>query len=156
MGDYSSITCRDMFALGDVHDVQLLQELRAARRSVQHLPVMVNDAVKVGKRHNSRCRYCGSSRRCGHYRQNSMQDLRRLTVAVFCALLAILQDVTGDVVTIATWNPNSSQAEGLAHMSAAMDALSDIRPDIACLQEVRNWDSVAELVSVLPNFKPWW
>ena len=85
-----------------------------------------------------------------------MQDLRRLTVAVFCALLAILQDVTGDVVTIATWNPNSSQAEGLAHMSAAMDALSDIRPDIACLQEVRNWDSVAELVSVLPNFKPWW
>jgi hypothetical protein len=156
MGDYSSITCRDMFALGDVHglhDVQLLQELRAARRSVQHLPVMVNDAVKVGKRHNSRCRYCGSSRRCGHYRQNSMQDLRRLTVAVFCALLAILQDVTGDVVTIATWNPNSSQAEGLAHMSAAMDALSDIRPDIACLQEVRNWDSVAELVSVLPNFQ---
>jgi len=90
-----------------------------------------------------------------------MQDLRRLTVAVFCALLAILQDVTGDVVTIATWNlewfpggkPNSSQAEGLAHMSAAMDALSDIRPDIACLQEVRNWDSVAELVSVLPNFQ---
>ena len=45
MGDYSSITCRDMFALGDVHglhDVQLLQKLRAARRSVQHLPVMVN------------------------------------------------------------------------------------------------------------------
>jgi hypothetical protein len=33
-----------------------------------------------------------------------MQDLRRLTVAVFCTLLAILQDVTGDVVRIATWN----------------------------------------------------
>ncbi len=32
-----------MFAHGDVHglhDVQLLQELRTARRSVQHLPVM--------------------------------------------------------------------------------------------------------------------
>ena len=43
MGDYSSVKCRDMFAHGDVrglHDVQLLQKLRAARRSVQHLPVM--------------------------------------------------------------------------------------------------------------------
>ena len=37
------LTCRDMFAHGDVHglhDVQLLQKLRTARRSVQHLPVM--------------------------------------------------------------------------------------------------------------------
>ena len=90
-----------------------------------------------------------------------MQDLRRLTVAVFCALLAILQDVTGDVVTIATWNlewfpggkPNSSQAERLVHMSAAKDALIDIRPDILCLQEVRDWDSVAELVSILPKLQ---
>ncbi len=75
--------------------------------------------------------------------------------------MAILQDVTGDVVTIATWNlewfpggkPNSSQAERLVHMNAAKDALTDIRPDILCLQEVRDWDSVAELVSVLPNFQ---
>ena len=60
-----------------------------------------------------------------------MQDLRRLTVAILCALLAILQDVRGEVVSIATWNlewfpggkPNSSQAERLVHMSAAMDAL---------------------------------
>ena len=43
MGDHSSVTCRDMFAHGDMHglhNVQLLQELRTARRSVQHLPVM--------------------------------------------------------------------------------------------------------------------
>ena len=43
MGDHPSVTCRDMFAHGDVHglhDVQLLQKLRTARRSVQHLPVM--------------------------------------------------------------------------------------------------------------------
>jgi hypothetical protein len=43
MGDHPSITCRDMFAHVDVHglhDVQLLQELRTARRSVQHLPIM--------------------------------------------------------------------------------------------------------------------
>ena len=49
--------------------------------------------------------------------------------------------------------PNSSQAERLVHMSAAKDALIDIRPDILCLQEVRDWDSVAELVSILPNFQ---
>jgi hypothetical protein len=38
-------------------------------------------------------------------------------------------------------------------MSAAKDALLDIHPDILCLQEVRDWDSVAELVSMLPGFQ---
>jgi hypothetical protein len=38
-------------------------------------------------------------------------------------------------------------------MSAAKDALIDVRPDILCLQEVRDWDSVAEVVSILPNFR---
>ena len=90
-----------------------------------------------------------------------MQGLRRLTIALLCILLAILQDVRGEVVSIATWNlewfpggkPNSSQAERLVHMSAAKDALLDIRADILCLQEVRDWDSVAELVSILPGFQ---
>jgi endonuclease/exonuclease/phosphatase family metal-dependent hydrolase len=90
-----------------------------------------------------------------------MQNLRRLTVAILCALLLILQDARGDVVRIATWNlewfpggkPNSSQVDRLLHMSAAKDALIDIRPDILCLQEVRDWDSVAELVSILPNYR---
>ena len=36
-------------------------------------------------------------------------------------------------------------------MSAAKDALLDLHADILCLQEVRDWDSVAELVSVLPR-----
>jgi hypothetical protein len=48
---------------------------------------------------------------------------------------------------------NSSQAERLVHMSAAKDALIDIRADILCLQEVRDWDSIAELVSILSNFQ---
>ena len=72
-----------------------------------------------------------------------MQDLRRLTVAILCALLAILQDARGEVVTIATWNlewfpggkPNSSQSERLVHMIAAKDALLDIRADILCLRK---------------------
>jgi hypothetical protein len=33
-----------------------------------------------------------------------MQNLRRLTVAILCALLAILQNAGGEVVSIATWN----------------------------------------------------
>jgi hypothetical protein len=45
-----------------------------------------------------------------------MQDLRRLTVAILCAFLAILLDARAEVVSIATWNlewfpggkPNSS------------------------------------------------
>jgi endonuclease/exonuclease/phosphatase family metal-dependent hydrolase len=90
-----------------------------------------------------------------------VQDLRRLTIAIVCALLAILQDTRGEVVSIATWNlewfpggkTNSSQSERLVHMSAAKDALLDIRADILCLQEMRDWDSVAELVSILLNFQ---
>jgi hypothetical protein len=37
--------------------VQLLQELRTARWSVQRVPVIADEAVNVGKRHGSRCRY---------------------------------------------------------------------------------------------------
>jgi hypothetical protein len=33
-----------------------------------------------------------------------MQGLRRLTISLLCVLLAVLQDVRGEVVTIATWN----------------------------------------------------
>jgi hypothetical protein len=35
-------------------------------------------------------------------RRNRMQDLRRLTVAILYALLTILQDVRGEIVSIAT------------------------------------------------------
>ena len=90
-----------------------------------------------------------------------MQDLRRLTL-VICGALLFLQGLSADVVSIATWNlewfpggkPTSSEAERLVHMSAAKDALLDFHADILCLQEVRDWDSVAELVSVLPSLQP--
>jgi endonuclease/exonuclease/phosphatase family metal-dependent hydrolase len=114
----------------------------------------------TGKRHDSRCRY-GSGRPYGPTEGVQCKILRRLTIAILCALLASLQHASGEVVRIVTWNlewfpgrkPNSSQVERLVHMSAAKDALIDIRPDVLCLQEVRGWDSVAELVSVLPNFQ---
>jgi endonuclease/exonuclease/phosphatase family metal-dependent hydrolase len=89
-----------------------------------------------------------------------VQDLRRLTLAVCCVLL-LLQGAVAEIVNIATWNlnwfpggkPTSSETERIVHMSAAKDALLDLHADILCLQEVRDWDSVAELVSVLPDFQ---
>jgi hypothetical protein len=91
-----------------------------------------------------------------------VQDLRRLTLVV-CLLLALSRALlSAETITIATWNlnwltggkPTSSEAERLVHMSAAKDALLDLDPDILCLQEVRDWDSVAELISILPDLQP--
>jgi hypothetical protein len=86
-----------------------------------------------------------------------VQDLRRLTLVIFSLLLGLLQSAKAEVVSIAPWNlewfpggkPNFSEAERLVHMSAAKDALLDLNADILCLQEVRDWDSVAELVPIL-------
>ena len=41
-----------------------------------------------------------------------------------------------------------------AHMASAQDALSSSQVDILCLQEVRDWESVRELVTALPAFSP--
>jgi hypothetical protein len=53
IGDYSSVTCRDVFAHGEMHglhDVRLLQKLRTARRDVQRLPLIGEwTLLKVGK-----------------------------------------------------------------------------------------------------------
>jgi hypothetical protein len=38
--------------------------------------------------------------------------------------------------------------------AAAKDVLLDLHADILCLQEVRDWDSVAEPVSILPGLQP--
>jgi hypothetical protein len=91
-----------------------------------------------------------------------VQDLRRLTFIVICILAPSRVPTCAETVTIATWNlewfpgrkPVSSETERIVHMSAAKDALLDLHADILCLQEVRDWDSVAELVSVLPSFRP--
>jgi hypothetical protein len=88
-----------------------------------------------------------------------MQDLRRLTRLVLCLFLTLSGLVSAETVTIATWNlnwfpggnPTSSEAKRTMHTSAAKDALIDLRADILCFQEVRDWDTVAELVSVLPG-----
>ena len=69
-----------MFAYGDVrglHDVQLLQKLLTARRSVQHLPVMLNRRCE-GKRHNSRCRDYGRGRPCRNNRLSGEPERTRI------------------------------------------------------------------------------
>jgi endonuclease/exonuclease/phosphatase family metal-dependent hydrolase len=91
-----------------------------------------------------------------------MQNLRRITFVICCVLLVIQQGATAKHVSILTWNlewfpghkATSTQSERATHMTAAKDALSDSQTDILCLQEVRDWESVAELVSVLPSFQP--
>ena len=92
---------------------------------------------------------------------NRMQSLRRLTAGNSRRPSGYPAGCQSGIVTIVTWNlegfpggkPNSSRAERWVHMSAAKDRLIHIRPDILCLQEVRDWDSVAELVSILPRFQ---
>ena len=91
-----------------------------------------------------------------------MQNLWRITFVICCVLLVIQQGATAEDVSISTWNlewvpghkQTSTQSERATHMIAAKDALSDSQTDILCLQEVRDWESVAELVSVLPGFEP--
>jgi endonuclease/exonuclease/phosphatase family metal-dependent hydrolase len=89
-----------------------------------------------------------------------MQNLRRLIIVV-CILL-FQQGASAELVTISTWNlewfpgrkPTSTQAMRAAHMASAQDALSSSQVDILCLQEVRDWESVRELVTALPGFSP--
>ena len=89
-----------------------------------------------------------------------MQNLWRL---IFLVLLWCASPGWGEAtLRIATWNlqwfpghtPTSSESDRLLHMSAAKDALLELKPDILCLQEVRDWDCVNELVTVLPKFQP--
>jgi hypothetical protein len=91
-----------------------------------------------------------------------MQNLRRITCVICCVLLVLQQGATAGLVSISTWNlewfpghkPTSTQSERATHMTAAKNALSDSQTDILCLQEVRDWESVAELVSALSGFEP--
>ena len=81
---------------------------------------------------------------------------------IILALIAGLQLAGAETVSIVTWNlewfpgkkPTSTQAERALHMSAAKDGLLQLAPDILCSQEIRDWESFAELTSVLPKLKP--
>ena len=81
---------------------------------------------------------------------------------IILSLLAALQLAGAETVSIATWNlewfpgkkPTSTQADRALHMSAAKDGLMQVAPDILCAQEIRDWESFAELTSILPKLKP--
>lgn len=77
-------------------------------------------------------------------------------IAFLCLLAG---DGFADQFRIVTWNldwfpgkgPASTEVQRVVHMSEAHDALLDLRPDILCLQEVRDFDSVVKLTSVIPR-----
>jgi endonuclease/exonuclease/phosphatase family metal-dependent hydrolase len=77
-------------------------------------------------------------------------------------LLCTLHSSAGDPVTILTWNlkwfpgggKTSSPVERVVHMSAAKDALLELSPDVLCVQELRNWESLEELASIKPRMLP--
>jgi len=66
-----------------------------------------------------------------------------------------------DQFRIVTWNldwfpgktPASNPAQRALHMSEARDALLNMKPDLLCLQEVRDYESAQQLVEVLPRFQ---
>ena len=74
-------------------------------------------------------------------------------------LCLVTSDGFADQFRIITWNldwfpgkgPASTEVQRIVHMSEAHDALLDLRPDILCLQEVRDFDSVVKLTSVVPR-----
>jgi len=85
-----------------------------------------------------------------------MQNLRWL-VAVWLLTSSCLADQFSIVTWNLNWfpgkNPASNPAQRAFHMSEARDALLNIKPDILCLQEVRDYESVQQLVDVLPRFQ---
>src|SRR6266481_2993592 len=76
-------------------------------------------------------------------------------------LWLLASNCAADQFRIVTWNlnwfpgkaPTSSPAQRVLHMSEARDALLKVRPDILCLQEVRDYRSVQQLIEVLPRFQ---
>ena len=88
-----------------------------------------------------------------------MQNLRRIIIV--CCVLLFQQGARAEHVSISTWNlewfPGHKQTSTQANEPRtwrAKDALSNSQVDILCLQEVRDWESVAELVSALSEFEP--
>jgi endonuclease/exonuclease/phosphatase family metal-dependent hydrolase len=90
-----------------------------------------------------------------------MQSLRR--IALVALLIAGLDStVLGGTASIVTWNmqwfpggkPTSTPEGRVLQMSRAKEALLKIRPDILCVQEMRNWEAFEELVSVVPLVEP--
>lgn len=80
--------------------------------------------------------------------------------AVFFVLLTVLS-AAASPLKVVCWNlqwfpggkPEARQAEKKKHMKAAQEALRTLNPDILCVQEVKDWKAVQELVSVVPGLQ---
>jgi len=82
---------------------------------------------------------------------------------VLAALLLVLTLAAAQAenIRVVAWNlewfPGKKQkappAQQASHMKAAQEALKQLKPDILILEEVRDWQAVQELVSVIPGLK---
>ncbi|HWL52202.1 MAG TPA: endonuclease/exonuclease/phosphatase family protein [Chthoniobacteraceae bacterium] len=77
------------------------------------------------------------------------------------SLVLVLPALAAEPITVVSWNlewfpggfPDAPAAAQRRQMERAKNALAALQPDILCLQEVRDWRSAAELVSVVPGMK---
>ena len=84
--------------------------------------------------------------------------IKILTAASLFLTLALAQ---ADNIRVVAWNlewfpgkkQNATPDQQAAHMKAAQDALSQLKPDILIVEEVREWKAVEELVSVIPGLQ---
>lgn len=74
-------------------------------------------------------------------------------LVVFSAQAAPLKVVCWNMQWFPGGKPKAKQAAQKSHMKAAQEALKLLNPDILCLQEVRDWKVVEELVSVVPGLR---
>lgn len=76
-----------------------------------------------------------------------------LLLVVFSAPAAPLKVVSWNLQWFPGGKPKARQAAQNSHMKAAQEALKLLNPDVLCLQEVRDWKAVEELVSVVPGLR---
>lgn len=72
---------------------------------------------------------------------------------VFSASAAPIKVVSWNLQWFPGGKPKARQADKKTHMKAAQEALKVLNPDVLCLQEVRDWKAVEELVSVVPGLR---
>lgn len=86
--------------------------------------------------------------------------MRRVSASLlFLVLPAVL--LAGEPIKVVSWNlewfpghePKAKSAVQKAHMETAKSALWSLDPDLLCLQEVRDWKAVNDVVSGLSGFQ---
>lgn len=94
-----------------------------------------------------------------HFGSRSLGMSKGFTAAIFVLLFVFT--ASASPLKVVSWNmqwfpggkPKARQAAQTSHMKAAQEALKVLNPDVLCLQEVRDWKVVEELISVVPGLR---